>query len=156
ISPRTDVYALGVVLYEMITGKPPFDKKQSMSTLVAHVNEQVQPPSERYQDLAISPAMEAIVMRCLEKRPENRFGSLKEGLNALKRAGGDMNEPFESLPRAKIDFEAAMANRTTGTRPAPDMGSGPKSLTTTGSGPAVRPPMASQPSDSLAPPQAQP
>ncbi len=39
ISTRTDVYAIGIILYEMLCGKPPFEKKQSMSTLVAHVNE---------------------------------------------------------------------------------------------------------------------
>src|SRR5580704_9571988 len=109
ISPRTDIYALGVILYEMIAGKVPFDRKGGMSTLVAHVNEAPAPITVRNPDALVSAEMEAIVMRCLEKEPENRFSSMKDLLVHLKRAGGDLSDTYESLPRARIDYDAAMA-----------------------------------------------
>jgi serine/threonine-protein kinase len=106
ISARTDVYALGVMLYEMICGKVPFDRKAGMSTLIAHVNEKPPPLTERDANLAVTPEMDSIVMRCLEKDPARRYASMKDLLAALKRAGGDLTETSESLPRARIPLEA--------------------------------------------------
>ena len=119
ISARTDVYALGVILYEMICGKVPFDRKAGMSTLVAHVNEAPPPLSTRNPDALVSAEMEAIVMRCLEKEPDKRFASMKDLLNGLKRAGGDLTDTYESLPRARIDYEAALRQGRSSTAPPP-------------------------------------
>jgi eukaryotic-like serine/threonine-protein kinase len=162
ITPRTDVYAVGVILYEMLTGKPPFEKRQSMSTLVAHVNDMPPPLLERNPNAIVSPAMEAIVMRCLEKHPDKRFNTMKELLQALKRAGGDVTDTFESLPRAKVDYDAAMARR--GTRDSLSSGPRDASGALSGSGPhrptsqpppsGMRPSVtAVSPGDSLTPPQ---
>src|SRR5262249_45954171 len=94
-------------LYEMIAGKVPFDRKAGMSTLVAHVNDVPPPISARNPDAIVSPEMEAIVMRCLEKEPEKRYSSMKDLLTHLKRAGGDLTDTSEGLPRARFDSEAA-------------------------------------------------
>ncbi len=96
------------MLYEMIAGKVPFDRKGGMSTLVAHVNEAPPPISVRNPAALVSPEMESSVMRCLEKEPSKRFASMKDLLYTLKRAGGDMTETSESLPKPRIDYEAAM------------------------------------------------
>ncbi|AKT38737.1 serine/threonine protein kinase [Chondromyces crocatus] len=88
ISARTDVYALGVMMYEMLTGQVPFDRGASVSTLMAHVHDAVPPMHEVYPGLAISPAMEGLIYRCLDKNPRARFASMNDVLIALKRTGG--------------------------------------------------------------------
>lgn len=89
VSPRTDIYALGVMMYEMLCGRVPFDKGAGVGTLMAHVHAQPPPMQSNLPDLMISEAMEAIVYRCLEKDPAKRFGSMNELLGALRSLGGD-------------------------------------------------------------------
>jgi serine/threonine-protein kinase len=89
-------------MYEMICGKPPFDKKVSTATLMAQVHEAPPPISERNPGAPISPAMEAIVMRCLEKNPDNRFSSMREVLGHLKVAAGE--DPLEATRTSRIDL----------------------------------------------------
>ncbi len=81
---RADLYALGVVLFEMLTGKVPFDRGGNVQTLMAHVNE---PPPRMLEvnPLAdVDDATEALVARCLAKNPDDRFGSMEELLAVLK------------------------------------------------------------------------
>jgi TonB family protein len=160
ISARTDVYAVGIILYEMLCGKPPFEKRQSMSTLVAHVNDAPPPLAARNPGASISPAIEAVVMCCLEKSPDKRYASMRDLIKALKRSGGgDITDTFESLPRAKVDFEAAALRAgESGPRTGSGPDGGPMALVDRAGPSSSRgPPSVTQASvggDSLAPPQA--
>ncbi len=88
VDARTDIYSLGIIMYEMLTGKVPFDRPNSVNILMAHVNEE--PPPVRVMNPNVNPSgsFEETIMRCMAKDPDTRFRSMDEVLAALKRVGG--------------------------------------------------------------------
>src|SRR3974390_1369508 len=88
VDARTDIYALGVIMYEMVTGKVPFDRPNSVNILMAHVNEEAPPMRQMNPNITLSPAVEETVGGCMAKDPDQRFRSMDEVLAALKRTGG--------------------------------------------------------------------
>jgi tRNA A-37 threonylcarbamoyl transferase component Bud32 len=93
LDQRSDIYSLGVILYEMLTGQPPFgprgegrEKWTPTEILRAHRELAPAPPSQA--NPSITPQVEAVVMRALEKKPERRFATAEDFLRALRRARG--------------------------------------------------------------------
>ena len=78
---RADLYALGAMAYEMLTGAPPFNGPTPQSVLAAHMTQAPAAVSSRRS--AIPPALNAVVMRCLEKRPADRFQKARDLLPQL-------------------------------------------------------------------------
>ncbi|MEN9933840.1 MAG: hypothetical protein RLZZ387_419 [Chloroflexota bacterium] len=81
-TPRSDVYALGVTLYEMLTGRLPFTGDNSIAVAMQHVS--VDPPPPRMFNPRVSPQLEALVLRALSKRAEDRPASAREFARLLR------------------------------------------------------------------------
>jgi eukaryotic-like serine/threonine-protein kinase len=126
VDARSDVYSLGCVLYEILTGEPPFTGDSPVSVAYQHVREDPIPPSERHE--GISPELDAVVLKALAKNPENRYQTAAEMRADLVRvhngetpeapkvlSGADRNSLFSSggahvggprtdpLPRQALD-----------------------------------------------------
>lgn len=86
LTPRVDVYAAGVMLYRMLTGRLPFTGKTPVAAMTAHLTARIEPPRSLRPDLQIPPALEAVVMRALARAPADRYGSARELADALDAA----------------------------------------------------------------------
>jgi tRNA A-37 threonylcarbamoyl transferase component Bud32 len=119
VDARSDVYAFGCVLYEMLTGQVPFRADTPVATMYRHVNEDPPPPSSVRP---VPPALEAIVMRCLAKDTRKRFASAEDLEGALRWApldGATDTEPLVPVGDGDADTRpvAPMDGRTDEMRP---------------------------------------
>ena len=95
VDHRTDIYALGVIVYEMLTGAPPFTGQNHFQLLYKHGNEAPDPPSQRSRRANIPAHVEAAVLRALEKEPNARCDTMQSLVSALS---GPTSEPGRKRP----------------------------------------------------------
>jgi len=88
---RSDLYSLGISLYEMVTGKRPFEEDNDYSIMAAHLRKQPTPPSALRPELP--GGLSEIILRAMAKDPEKRFQSADQLCNALKNLGASLSSP---------------------------------------------------------------
>lgn len=99
LDARSDLYSLGIVFYEMIAGRKPFDSESQFDVMLAHVETIADPPSK--WNPQIQPELDALVLKALAKKPSLRFQSAKEFCEALMAISlGAAPEPVEDIEKA--------------------------------------------------------
>jgi eukaryotic-like serine/threonine-protein kinase len=98
VTAASDLYSIGVMFYETLTGRVPFEGDSAVAVALMQVSEQPRPPSELNQ--SVSPALDAVVLRALAKDPANRFSSADEFLRALDQAEADPSGAALAAPAA--------------------------------------------------------
>jgi serine/threonine-protein kinase len=84
LSEATDIYAVGVVLFEMLTGRTPFERSTPMATMLAHIEDEPTPPSLVAPGQGVSPRLDGIVLQAMAKEPGQRFRSATAMARAIE------------------------------------------------------------------------
>jgi eukaryotic-like serine/threonine-protein kinase len=110
VDHRTDIYALGVILYELVCGRPPFETEGFGEMVHLHIS--APPPPPRAYNPTIGPDLEEIILRALAKNPADRFQTMGEMQSALSgRPTGQRTGPFAVTPAAPAVPPAALHTR---------------------------------------------
>lgn len=104
---RSDLYAVGVMLYRACTGKLPYSSRNAMSLAMSHVRDPYPPMAERAPDVPVPPMVEAVARRCMEKDPARRFQSADLLLVELQRVRMALAEA-DAAPPLELDPEPAV------------------------------------------------
>lgn len=92
VDGRSDIYSLGIVMYEMVTGRVPFDGDTTVAVAIQHLQEEITPPSTYAPNLPIS--LEKIILKCTQKNPDRRYQTIEDLLADLRKSLVKPNEDF--------------------------------------------------------------
>lgn len=106
IDSRTDLYSLGVVIYEMVTGRVPFDADSPVSVALKHIQEEVVPPKNI--NSAVPESLNKLILKAMEKEQIKRYQSAKEMIVDLDKIKNDPNAIIGTVPVTADDFTRVM------------------------------------------------
>jgi len=109
IGPSSDIYALGVMAYQMLAGRVPFEGQNNAAILMAHMA--TPPPDPSSFNPALSPAVVSVLMKVLDKKPAHRYSTASAFINALQQAvAGEMHAQYHPPTTAEISALSPLNN----------------------------------------------
>jgi ligand-binding sensor domain-containing protein/tRNA A-37 threonylcarbamoyl transferase component Bud32 len=116
VDQRSDIYSLGIILYEMVTGRVPYEAETPLAVVLKHLNEPLPIPSSVKP--GISPAIERVILKALSKNPDDRFASVAEFLAAWRQAFNETQGEADTVTAATPAPTAAATTVAASTPPA--------------------------------------